>query len=112
VSGLFSLQVPTRDKAMPAHLVCSSSNTYTTNLVKAGGDDEFQGCTTLTFVKPDGSGELGEQCQFNASRFATKLGPDPFPLRSSRGMASERALGVSEATELPLRPLSHAHLLY
>ncbi|KAL7415189.1 glycoside hydrolase family 1 protein [Mrakia frigida] len=36
-------------------------NTYTTNLIKAGGDDEYQGCTTLTFVKPDGSGELGQQ---------------------------------------------------
>lgn len=78
MSAFFPLQVSTRDDATPAHLVSTSfSNTYTTNLVKAGGDEEFQGCTTLTFVKPDGSGELGEQCEFNATRFATKLETDP-----------------------------------
>lgn len=47
------------------------SNTYTTNLVKSNDSpdaDEYQGCTTLTFVKPDGSGELGQQCTFRPSR--------------------------------------------
>ncbi|KAI0657621.1 beta-glucosidase 1B [Cubamyces menziesii] len=35
-------------------------NTYTTNLCKAGGDDEFQGKTEYTFTRPDGS-QLGTQ---------------------------------------------------
>ncbi|KAI0089448.1 beta-glucosidase 1B [Irpex rosettiformis] len=35
-------------------------NTYTTNLCKAGGDDEFQGHVEYTFTRPDGT-QLGEQ---------------------------------------------------
>ncbi|KAF8179838.1 beta-glucosidase [Pholiota molesta] len=35
-------------------------NTYTTNLCKAGGDDEFQGNVDYTFKRPDGT-ELGNQ---------------------------------------------------
>jgi len=35
-------------------------NTYTTNLCKAGGDDEFQGLTEYTFIRPDGT-QLGTQ---------------------------------------------------
>ncbi|OJT04042.1 Beta-glucosidase 1B [Trametes pubescens] len=35
-------------------------NTYTTNLCKAGGDDEFQGKVEYTFTRPDGS-QLGTQ---------------------------------------------------
>ncbi|KAF9476097.1 beta-glucosidase [Pholiota conissans] len=35
-------------------------NTYTTNLCKAGGDDEFQGNVDYTFRRPDGT-ELGNQ---------------------------------------------------
>ncbi|KAH8102097.1 beta-glucosidase 1B [Cristinia sonorae] len=35
-------------------------NTYTTNLCKAGGDDEFQGKTEYTFTRPDGT-QLGTQ---------------------------------------------------
>lgn len=35
-------------------------NTYTTNLTKAGGDDEFQGLVEYTFTRPDGS-QLGTQ---------------------------------------------------
>ncbi|CDO77449.1 Glycoside Hydrolase Family 1 protein [Trametes cinnabarina] len=35
-------------------------NTYTTNLCKAGGDDEFQGKAEYTFTRPDGS-QLGTQ---------------------------------------------------
>ncbi|EIN14627.1 glycoside hydrolase family 1 protein [Punctularia strigosozonata HHB-11173 SS5] len=35
-------------------------NTYTTNLIIAGGDDEFQGLTRYTFTRPDGS-QLGTQ---------------------------------------------------
>ncbi|EJD41564.1 beta-glucosidase 1B [Auricularia subglabra TFB-10046 SS5] len=35
-------------------------NTYTTNLIKAGGDDEFNGKTISTFVRPDGT-QLGTQ---------------------------------------------------
>ncbi|KIJ28561.1 glycoside hydrolase family 1 protein [Sphaerobolus stellatus SS14] len=33
-------------------------NTYTTNLIKAGGKDEFQGNTQYTFTRPDGT-QLG-----------------------------------------------------
>ncbi|KAI0791482.1 beta-glucosidase 1B [Irpex lacteus] len=35
-------------------------NTYTTNLCKAGGDDEFQGHVEYTFTRPDGT-QLGPQ---------------------------------------------------
>jgi beta-glucosidase len=35
-------------------------NTYTTNLIKAGGSDEFQGNTDYTFTRPDGT-QLGTQ---------------------------------------------------
>jgi len=35
-------------------------NTYTTNLIKANGPDEFQGYTQYTFTRPDGT-ELGTQ---------------------------------------------------
>ncbi|KAJ7292685.1 beta-glucosidase [Mycena rebaudengoi] len=35
-------------------------NTYTTNLCRAGGDDEFQGLVDYTFTRPDGS-QLGTQ---------------------------------------------------
>ncbi|TCD60704.1 Beta-glucosidase 1B [Steccherinum ochraceum] len=35
-------------------------NTYTTNLCKAGGEDEFQGRTEYTFTRPDGT-QLGPQ---------------------------------------------------
>jgi len=35
-------------------------NTYTTNLCKAGGEDEFQGKTEYTFTRPDGT-QLGPQ---------------------------------------------------
>lgn len=35
-------------------------NTYTTNLCKAGGDDEFQGLVDYTFTRPDGT-QLGTQ---------------------------------------------------
>ncbi|KAJ7594048.1 beta-glucosidase [Mycena floridula] len=35
-------------------------NTYTTNLCRAGGDDEFQGLVDYTFVRPDGT-QLGNQ---------------------------------------------------
>lgn len=35
-------------------------NTYTTNLCKAGGDDEFQGLVDYTFTRPDGT-QLGPQ---------------------------------------------------
>ncbi|THH21387.1 hypothetical protein EW146_g134 [Bondarzewia mesenterica] len=35
-------------------------NTYTTNLTKAGGDDEFQGKVEYTFTRPDGT-QLGTQ---------------------------------------------------
>ncbi|KAJ7157223.1 beta-glucosidase 1B [Mycena filopes] len=35
-------------------------NTYTTNLCRAGGDDEFQGLVDYTFTRPDGS-QLGVQ---------------------------------------------------
>ncbi|KAI0061112.1 glycoside hydrolase family 1 protein [Artomyces pyxidatus] len=35
-------------------------NTYTTNLCKAGGDDEFQGRVEYTFTRPDGT-QLGTQ---------------------------------------------------
>jgi len=35
-------------------------NTYTTNLTKAGGDDEFQGLAEYTFTRPDGT-QLGTQ---------------------------------------------------
>ncbi|VDB86437.1 unnamed protein product [Peniophora sp. CBMAI 1063] len=35
-------------------------NTYTTNLCKAGGDDEFQGLVEYTFTRPDGT-QLGTQ---------------------------------------------------
>lgn len=35
-------------------------NTYTTNLCKAGGDDEFQGFVDYTFTRPDGT-QLGTQ---------------------------------------------------
>ncbi|TFY52526.1 hypothetical protein EVJ58_g9969 [Rhodofomes roseus] len=35
-------------------------NTYTTNLCKAGGDDEFQGKVQYTFTRPDGT-QLGTQ---------------------------------------------------
>ncbi|KAG6846179.1 Beta-glucosidase 1B, partial [Arthromyces matolae] len=35
-------------------------NTYTTNLARAGGDDEFQGNVDYTFTRPDGT-ELGNQ---------------------------------------------------
>jgi beta-glucosidase len=35
-------------------------NTYTTNLIQAGGDDEFQGLTKYTFTRPDGT-QLGTQ---------------------------------------------------
>ncbi|KAI0725480.1 beta-glucosidase [Fomitopsis betulina] len=35
-------------------------NTYTTNLCKAGGDDEFQGNVKYTFTRPDGT-QLGTQ---------------------------------------------------
>ncbi|KAJ2920434.1 hypothetical protein H1R20_g8959, partial [Candolleomyces eurysporus] len=37
-------------------------NTYTTNLCRAGGDDEFQGLVDYTFTRPDGS-QLGNQAQ-------------------------------------------------
>ncbi|KZV92227.1 glycoside hydrolase family 1 protein [Exidia glandulosa HHB12029] len=35
-------------------------NTYTTNMIKAGGEDEFQGKTMYTFTRPDGT-QLGTQ---------------------------------------------------
>ncbi|KAL0945754.1 hypothetical protein HGRIS_012043 [Hohenbuehelia grisea] len=35
-------------------------NTYTTNLARAGGDDEFQGLVDYTFTRPDGT-QLGTQ---------------------------------------------------
>ncbi|KIK67858.1 glycoside hydrolase family 1 protein [Collybiopsis luxurians FD-317 M1] len=35
-------------------------NTYTTNLCRAGGDDEFQGLVDYTFTRPDGT-QLGKQ---------------------------------------------------
>lgn len=35
-------------------------NTYTTNLTKAGGDDEFQGKSDYTFTRADGT-QLGTQ---------------------------------------------------
>ncbi|KAF8240408.1 glycoside hydrolase family 1 protein [Tricholoma matsutake] len=35
-------------------------NTYTTNLARAGGDDEFQGLVDYTFTRPDGT-QLGMQ---------------------------------------------------
>ncbi|KAH7920871.1 glycoside hydrolase family 1 protein [Leucogyrophana mollusca] len=35
-------------------------NTYTTNLCRAGGDDEFQGFVEYTFIRPDGT-QLGTQ---------------------------------------------------
>ncbi|KAF9447997.1 glycoside hydrolase family 1 protein [Macrolepiota fuliginosa MF-IS2] len=35
-------------------------NTYTTNLCRAGGDDEFQGLVDYTFTRPDGT-QLGTQ---------------------------------------------------
>ncbi|KAG7091632.1 Beta-glucosidase 1B [Marasmius oreades] len=35
-------------------------NTYTTNLARAGGDDEFQGNVDYTFTRPDGT-QLGTQ---------------------------------------------------
>ncbi|TFK52902.1 beta-glucosidase [Heliocybe sulcata] len=35
-------------------------NTYTTNLIRPGGDDEFQGNVQYTFTRPDGS-QLGTQ---------------------------------------------------
>jgi len=35
-------------------------NTYTTNLCRAGGDDEFQGNVDYTFERPDGT-QLGTQ---------------------------------------------------
>lgn len=35
-------------------------NTYTTNLCRAGGEDEFQGLVDYTFTRPDGS-QLGTQ---------------------------------------------------
>jgi len=37
-------------------------NTYTTNLCKAGGDDEFQGKVIYTFTRPDGT-QLGTQSE-------------------------------------------------
>ncbi|KAG2006778.1 beta-glucosidase [Coprinopsis cinerea AmutBmut pab1-1] len=37
-------------------------NTYTTNLCRAGGDDEFQGLVDYTFTRPDGT-QLGTQAQ-------------------------------------------------
>lgn len=37
-------------------------NTYTTDLTKAGGDDEFQGNTIYTFTRPDGT-DLGCQAE-------------------------------------------------
>ncbi|KAJ8514966.1 hypothetical protein ONZ45_g7557 [Pleurotus djamor] len=37
-------------------------NTYTTNLARAGGDDEFQGLVDYTFTRPDGT-ELGVQAE-------------------------------------------------
>ncbi|KDQ32486.1 glycoside hydrolase family 1 protein [Pleurotus ostreatus PC15] len=37
-------------------------NTYTTNLARAGGDDEFQGLVDYTFTRPDGS-QLGVQAE-------------------------------------------------
>ena len=35
-------------------------NTYTTNLARASGDDEFQGLVDYTFTRPDGT-QLGTQ---------------------------------------------------
>ncbi|CAD6568732.1 MAG: hypothetical protein TREMPRED_004738 [Tremellales sp. Tagirdzhanova-0007] len=37
-------------------------NTYTTNLIKAGGGDDFSGGHTMGFIWPDGS-EIGEESQ-------------------------------------------------
>ncbi|KAG6907188.1 Beta-glucosidase 1B [Tephrocybe rancida] len=37
-------------------------NTYTTNLARAGGEDEFQGNVDYTFTRPDGT-QLGTQAQ-------------------------------------------------
>ncbi|TFK65539.1 glycoside hydrolase family 1 protein [Pluteus cervinus] len=37
-------------------------NTYTTNLARAGGDDEFQGLVDYTFTRPDGT-QLGPQAE-------------------------------------------------
>ncbi|KAG6864603.1 Beta-glucosidase 1B [Blastosporella zonata] len=37
-------------------------NTYTTNLARAGGNDEFQGNVEYTFTRPDGT-QLGTQAQ-------------------------------------------------
>jgi len=37
-------------------------NCYTSNLIKAGGDDEFQGNATFTFTRPDGT-DLGNQSE-------------------------------------------------
>lgn len=37
-------------------------NTYTTNLCRAAGDDEFQGYVDYTFTRPDGT-QLGNQAQ-------------------------------------------------
>ncbi|PPQ65081.1 hypothetical protein CVT24_003035, partial [Panaeolus cyanescens] len=37
-------------------------NTYTTNLARAGGDDEFQGLVDYTFTRPDGT-QLGNQAE-------------------------------------------------
>ncbi|KAG6845054.1 hypothetical protein H0H87_001391 [Tephrocybe sp. NHM501043] len=46
-------------------------NTYTTNLARAGGDDEFQGNVDYTFTRPDGT-QLGTQGLVTENGFAVK----------------------------------------
>lgn len=67
-------------------------NTYTTCLVKNGGDDEFQGNTIYTFTRPDGT-DLGCQAQCgwlqayapgfrDLLNYLYKVGPDSSPSSS------------------------------
>ncbi|CAK5280819.1 unnamed protein product [Mycena citricolor] len=57
-------------------------NTYTTNLCRAGGDDEFQGLVDYTFTRPDG----------------TQLGTQGAPLC----MAPRLSPGIPGSSELPM----------
>ncbi|KAG6906796.1 Beta-glucosidase 1B [Tephrocybe rancida] len=80
-------------------------NTYTTNLARAGGDDEFQGNVDYTFTRPDGT-QLGIQGLFFPLMFLfcmklTFYVPDSALCLVAR-FVTENGFAVKDENDMPL----------
>jgi hypothetical protein len=96
------------ERKAPALTVMASDGkqTYTTNTIKAGADDEFNGNTFLCFDRPDGS--------MLASEGKKHLNHDLYwrllTLHRRYEVASRRTVGFAQTSQLLVQALSDANL--